>query len=100
MKLLEKRPTCGPHNGTQNSVALPVPQEVYQQGNVTLSWSSHTGADGKPIHSVHFSDEDGNLIASHTLAHDDVKPWDKVLHVLTKFRKNTLRIMDELNRSL
>lgn len=100
MKLTERRELNGPHNGTQDSVALPVPSMIKGQGDVRLSWSSHKGADGNDIHSIHFSDEDGKFIALHTLGHQEVRPWDKVAHVLSKFRKNALALMDELNKAI
>jgi len=100
MKIAERRNLSGTRNGTQDSTALPVPSEIKGKGEARISWSTHTGSDGKPIHSVHFSDEDGKFLASHTLADDEVRPWDKVEFVLRKFRKNALKLIEQLNQAL
>lgn len=100
MKINEPRSMSGTHNGTHASVALPVPSEIKGHGEVRMSWSTHKGADGKDIHSVNFSDEDGKFLACHTLADDEVRPWDKVEFVLRKFRKNALRLIEQLNQAL
>lgn len=100
MKIIEDRPMSGKHNGTQDSMALPVPSIIKGQGVATISWSTHKGSDGRDIHSVNFGDEDGKFIASHTLSDDEVRPWDKVLFILTKFRKNALVLLDKLNLAL
>jgi hypothetical protein len=100
MKLIKTRNQHGTHNGTQDSIAIPVPSEIKNQGPVALSWNTHKGDDDKDIHSIWFHDEEGNLIACHTIGDDDIRPWDKVLHIITKFRRNALRIMDELNKTI
>lgn len=100
MKIENGRELCGKHNGTQDSVALPVPSYINGQGEVRLSWSTHTGGDGKDIHSIHFHDEDGKFICSHTLGDDEVRPWDKVTFALRTFRKNALKLMEKINQAL
>ena len=90
----------GLHNGTQNSVALPVPLEIKGQGTVTMSWSTYKGNDDKDIHNIYFRDEKGALIATHTVGDDEVRPWDKVKFVLSKFRRNALALMDKLNNAI
>lgn len=65
-----------------------------------MSWCSHKGSDGKDIHSIHFSDEDGKFICSHTLGDDEVRPWDKVLFAMKTFRKNALKLMEKINQAI